>query len=362
MADLQSPPRKRARQVLYEDVASITEESEGYGATVHGAIASVSPMKGKSATKYFDGYVTDGVKKLRFIGFDADKAKQLEQHANNQEPIILSNCCIKHTRYGNQLEIIVGDRTDISKSALTFEVNSISDVAEPESKAINLGELQNQPPYQKIVTSAKILEIDEVVTLEDGRKVQNALMSDATGRAKISLWQDSIGQVDLNKSYKFSNLIVKTFNEENTLFTPKTGLIIDSIEDIEDALPLLDSIKKTKHLENAQVVAVTNFSSGYVCLNCTTSKLVSMEEDPKLGKCPNCLSIVLTSSCTFQVTALLHVLADGFRFQLLSSGANLSAIAGKELKEITQLALLQAPSFNATYSSINMTITNVTHM
>lgn len=73
MAELQSPPQKRPRPMEYEDVISVQEENNGYGATIHGIVTSVSPMKGKSATKFFDGYVSDGKKKIRFIGFNSER-------------------------------------------------------------------------------------------------------------------------------------------------------------------------------------------------------------------------------------------------------------------------------------------------
>ena len=151
---------------------------------------------------------------------------------------------------------------------------------------------------------------------------------------------------------------MKTFNDNNTLFMPKSGLIVDSIDNM-DTLPLIASIKKTKNLSNAKVIAVTKFSSGHICLNCNKFKLDSLEDDPKLGKCPNCHSIVHQDSCKFQASALLHINASAFRFQLFASGVNLSNIATKKLEEITELALLQAPPFNVTYSTSNMTITKM---
>ncbi len=38
-------------------------------------------------------------------------------------------------------------------------------VTVPETKTIVISELQDQPPFTKITTSAKIIEVDEVVTL-----------------------------------------------------------------------------------------------------------------------------------------------------------------------------------------------------
>lgn len=188
--------------------------------------------------------------------------------------------------------------------------------------------------------------------------MQNVVLSDTTGRATLSLWENNINLVKLDNSYRFSNLIVKTFNEHNTLFTPRTGLIVDNIDNI-DALPLLASIKMTKSLTSAKVVGVTKFSSGYQRLNCKQCKLDSLQDDPAFGKCPKCLSVVLKNSCTFQVSALLHLEANRFRFQLSSSGVNLSAITERELEEVNEVSLLQASPFNAMYTAKNMTITNI---
>lgn len=109
----------------FDDISSIDEASDGYEATVHGVITSVSPMKGQSYKKYFDGYVTDGQKKLRFVGFSPEKAKQLDDFANDKQSVVLKKCCIKNVRSGNQLEILVGDYTDISKSAKIYTLKLV---------------------------------------------------------------------------------------------------------------------------------------------------------------------------------------------------------------------------------------------
>ena len=85
-------------------------------------------------------------------------------------------------------------------------------------------------------------------------------------------------------------------------------------------------------------------------LNCKNSTLDSLENNPTFGKCPKCLSIILRSSCTFQVSASLHLVASTFKFKLAASGVN---IAEKEIEEIDELSLLQALPFNATYSITN---------
>lgn len=145
-------PRKIPRPVEFDDIASIDKVSDGYGAKVHGVVTSVSPMKGKSTTKFFDGFITDGKKKLRFVGFSPEKAKQIDNFANDQEPVTISNCCIKNAKYGNELEIVVGDYTDISKSTKAFIIDEAgpSSLVESESKSITIDELQKQSAFQKV--------------------------------------------------------------------------------------------------------------------------------------------------------------------------------------------------------------------
>ncbi len=62
-------------------------------------------------------YGFEHVSGVWFVGFSPEKAKQLNDFANDKQPVVLKKCCIKNARSGNQLEILVGDYTDISKSA-----------------------------------------------------------------------------------------------------------------------------------------------------------------------------------------------------------------------------------------------------
>ncbi len=358
MAEFQSP-RKRPRPIEFDDISSIDQVSDGYAAKIHGVVMSVSPIKkGKSSKQFFDGYVSDGSKKLRFVGFDAAQAKQLQEFSKEQQPVALTNCCVNTSRYGDQFEILVGDSTDISKSEKTFNVDEAeaSSSYEPECKLITINELQ---PFQKVSLSAKVIELDDIITLNDGRRVQNVFISDSNGRAKLSLWEDNIDSVQLEKSYSFINLVVKTYNDSNTLFTPKQGLSIEEVDDLDKALPLLESIKKTKTLNDVHIIAVTKFCSGYICILCNKSTLEQLAETPTLGRCSNCHSTVLKSCCKHQVSASLQISANTFNFKVCASGVHLSAIAQQPLESVTEASLRLAAPFNATYTVNNMTITNI---
>lgn len=325
-------------------------------------VTSVSPIKGTTDKKFFDGFVSDGKKKLRFVGFNTAKAKQLQQFAKDQQPVTLTNCCVKTSRYGEQFEILVGDGTDIAKSEKTFNIDEASFSQEPECKMITLDKLQDQPAFQKISLSAKVIELDEIITLNDGRRVQNVVISDSKGRAKLSLWEANIDSIQLDKSYNFTNLIVKSYNEVNSLFTPKQGLIIEEVDNLDKALPLLESSKNTKTLQDASITAVTKFCSGHLCFLCSKGNLILLSDTPTLGRCSNCNSTVLKSRCKYQVSASLCISSNTFNFKVNASGVHLSTISDLPLESISEASLLLASPFTATYSVNNMTITNVSRI
>ena len=73
---------------------------------VHGVVTSFSPIK-ENSKRCFDGYMSDGKKRLRFVGFQQDKQEKVAQISKDGEAIVLSNCCVKKTRSGDGLEVIV---------------------------------------------------------------------------------------------------------------------------------------------------------------------------------------------------------------------------------------------------------------
>jgi hypothetical protein len=46
-------------------------------ATVHAAIASLSPVKDGKRSKYFDGSLTDATTHIRMVGFSSDQQRKL---------------------------------------------------------------------------------------------------------------------------------------------------------------------------------------------------------------------------------------------------------------------------------------------
>lgn len=163
--------------------------------------------------------------------------------------------------------------------------------------------------------------------------------------------QDFIGKVIVEKSYKLKNVMVKCFGDRCSLFTPKEDCSISDIEDMRDVAPLQKSIKRTREITNARVIAVSEFASNFLCISCNKGCIKPIKENQSYGRCAQCRTTLLLSSCKVQIFALLTLYSNGLQVKLSAVDDKLAIIAGVPLKEVTDIALLMASPFNAVYNS-----------
>ena len=74
--------------------------------------------------------------------------------------------------------------------------------------------------------SAKVLDIGDTKMLSDGRRVQTILVGDHTDSAELALWESFIDTCEAN-TYKFTQLRVKIYHNQCSLFTPRDNTKIE---------------------------------------------------------------------------------------------------------------------------------------
>lgn len=173
------------------------------------------------------------------------------------------------------------------------------------AKAVTLDQIKGEVQYQRVDVDVKVMEIGDITVLDDGRRVQNVVVADATGTAELALWQDFIGKLIVDKSYKLKSVMVKCFGTTYSLFTPKEDCDISEIENIKDVVPLQKSIKRTREITNARVIAVSEFASNFLCISCNKGCIKPIKENQLYGRCSQCPTTLLLSSCKVQIYALL---------------------------------------------------------
>ena len=162
----------------------------------------------------------------------------------------------------------------------------------------------------------------------------------------------------MGKSYTLESLMVKIFNDKVTLFTPRQNVFIKQIEDLQNVVTTVQSLKRTKTLPSAKVIAVSDFSSGLLCISCNSGYVEPIQSNQDYGRCTNCPTTVILDTCNFQVSALLTLMSGNFQqIKLAASNNVLASIAQLQLSEVTDVSLLSAPEFTAVYN--NMTIVEI---
>ena len=320
---------------MFDSLSSITTPTDaGKRASLQGVVTSFSPMSKEPKRRCFEGRITDGDTTLRFVGFNPQQQQQISKIAAD-DPISLCACSIRRSRFGNSLEVIIHDTTKISKSSKTFGTTVKPNLGsgDADTKEILLQQLEDQPSFQVVSVLAKVLEIGDTQTLTDGHQVQTIQVGDSTGLAKLALWQNFVNSVQVNKSYKFTNLMVKVYNNQCSLFTPKqTDVTINQIADLPNVLSPMRSIKRTSEIEHATVKAVAQFNSFFRCISCRDGQVLPIG-DSTYGRCSDCSTAVKLDHCFRQTSALLtiHSSDNAHPLKLLAVDEQLTKIAGLPL-------------------------------
>ena len=116
------------------------------------------------------------------------------------------------------------------------------------SKKVSLSQLKKQVPWQSATIKFKVLEIGDTSKLDDGRRVQQVIVADDTANVEVALWQEFVNSLSLGKSYQLDNLMVKTFNERISLFTPRQSVNIKQIDDLQNVVLLVQTYKKSQKM------------------------------------------------------------------------------------------------------------------
>ena len=157
-------------------------------AKLHGVL---SPMKKSKTCSYFDGEVTDGKACIRVFGFDAGVRKKLAFFQEAKDAVMISNCEVKNSRKGKELEVLVSKNTELCKSEKQFDIDiSNNVVSKTVSSNIVLGKLKETPAFQRVNVVVKAIRLEDIEEVPGGKKVQNIIVADSTGTVRFTVWED----------------------------------------------------------------------------------------------------------------------------------------------------------------------------
>ena len=81
-----------AKKRLFDEVNKLDDLSKPIcNATLHGIVASVSPLKKGRTCNFFEGFITDGSSKVCVVGFNPGQQMAIKQFMDSKEALQLTH-------------------------------------------------------------------------------------------------------------------------------------------------------------------------------------------------------------------------------------------------------------------------------
>ena len=246
-------------------------------ATIDALIASVSPPPKDSNKSFFEGEITDGETITRIVGFDKTQRDTLDHFQRKGIPVTIKNCVVQLSKFSNRYEVVLKGYTNIEQSAAHFQVKNFDTLG---SKCIPLSDLPSKQEYDRVTVKVKVIDVRDPEKVGKDKTKQDVSISDATGVATLTIWEDDINKLEPEESYQMNRLCVRSYRGKRQLSLPKNGATITKIEDIGDVQDDscdLDPVDTT--IESVKVIGVQLLDTIYTCMYCKKANL-----DPSSGK------------------------------------------------------------------------------
>ena len=189
-----------------------------------------------------------------------------------------NHCQIKKSKFSEEMELIINKATTFITSCRKFNVRCTT------SNDVTLDSLSKLQDYQNVNVMVKVIANHIPIEIKTGLMKQDVMIADETGKARLTLWQDDINKLEVNKSYKFQMLTVRSFNALKYLSPPKHGWSFELCDDIDVGDQPNDD--DTQEVIDASVDGVSYIGTKFSCLVCKSAVDVSSSSE-KFGKCSN---------------------------------------------------------------------------
>ena len=272
-------------------------------ATIHGVVTALSPVKcskKNSKTKYFTGTLSDGAKKLRMVSFDTRLRPQLCESLKDRTSVVLNGCSVKEGQAGS-LEIVSNGKTKIERSSREF---SIPENLDPrESRDVMVEEIENISLTEAVNVVVKVVAVEKphnVRAANSWRELtkQDCVVGDVTETVRVVLWEEDVGKLDEDRSYKLTNVIVRMYRGERYL-SISDGSVIEEVADIgEIAEPESGGASTSRaNVVYGCISAVLGCDDYLCCVNCR-SKVDERSSDLGTVWCSKCSATMRWTRCT----------------------------------------------------------------
>lgn len=286
---------------------------------VNGYIHDLSEVQiGKTnGNRYFEFHVQESQEKFtRVACFSPEKRDALKRKQESKQPARLMNISPQKKKFKPDVdEYIMGKFSKVvDGSSLCFPwKSSPKNDKNPVSVAtiLSTNQVGDFVWFQgKVISTSKVSTVYSTAMKKNLQKC-DVIVGDATGTIVVCVWENLINEIEVGKSYLFSEVKVSFFKKTFLNCTTKTVLSVTE-EDIYVADEVLEKALAeleeggTKKIKGTIVSA--EVCPAFVCFNCNARIHQHEIEDAKMiVKCPSCKLSSLKKQFTKHMTANMVV-------------------------------------------------------
>ena len=290
-----------AKRPVVQDVRLSELVKPVLNANVHGILASVSSMRYGRSTQYFIATITDGDCKVRMVGFQKEQLRKLTMFCEGKKSVNLRNCQVKKSKYGEKMELVLKGNTEVLESDEKFALDEDSS----RNDVITLAQVKDAEIFDSVTVKCKVTLVKDVIEVSTGKRKQDVKVGDKTGVGLVTLWEESVGLLEEDKSYILKNFSVREFGFSKYLSVLKGESEIVLIDDIGDVVVDRENEEQRGgNLIDVRIVAAPQVDSYKACLVC---KARVEPTDPPLGQCSRCCMMQRYDVCAEQMSVKLLV-------------------------------------------------------
>lgn len=272
----------------------------------------MSPIKNtkKKQTPYFDFFLqTSDTNKVRGICYEPQQRKNLLEPFQKKSPVkITGTKRISTTSFSTtNEEFKIAKKSKIMPTTTEFSYNS-----HVSSSMVTINEALEAEEYRTVDVTGKIMNKKDQIQLvfKNNKQLKkvDCLIADQTASIKVTLWEDAIDAVSSGKTYIFTNLKVRVFDDVKFLNTNPSTTIVETDDMFKDINLVPDELNDTIAEGRCVGFFLKITKSCIVCNN------TLYDENTKNNKiaCFSCSTTMLSSECPSKHMCTLTIkLANG---------------------------------------------------
>lgn len=232
--------------------------------------------------------------------FSPEKHTELKTMQQTKSPVKIQN--FTHSKNDENGDMMLNKYTKITpldSTKITFPYSedlSATGIAPISS-------IQNLAVEQLVSVKAQVARLSGVKvrqTQHQGTlKMQEAIVRDPTGFIKLTLWEDNVDTLELDKTYVLKNLRVKSLNKENFLNTAKGEEFVHDATDAfqQECIAIDHESDFAETTVSAKILGFNQVTRSLVCASCYKSVVPNVDDDD-IGDCEGCGMGQLMEDCS----------------------------------------------------------------